>query len=67
MLFFFSMLLLILFLPYQKYATLDIDECTEGTNRCEQNCQNIVGSYYCWCDSGFRLDRNRRDCDGKGY
>ena len=51
----------------QENVTLDINECAEGTDRCEQNCQNTRGSYYCFCDTGFRLARNRYDCDGKWY
>ena len=42
----------------------DIDECTEGIDRCEQNCHNSIGSYACSCFSGFRLDRNGVACNG---
>ena len=42
----------------------DIDECTEGTDRCDQNCHNNVGSYSCTCNSGYRLNINGYGCDG---
>ena len=42
----------------------DIDECTEGTDRCDQNCHNNVGSYTCTCNSGYRLNANGYGCDG---
>lgn len=42
----------------------DIDECTEGTDRCDQNCHNNVGSYTCTCNSGYRLNANGYVCDG---
>ena len=43
---------------------LDIDECTEGTDRCAQNCHNNVGSYTCTCNTGYRLNANGYGCDG---
>lgn len=42
----------------------DIDECSEGSYRCEQHCHNSVGSYACSCDSGFRLDGDGLGCNG---
>lgn len=43
---------------------LDIDECKrKSLNRCAQNCTNTVGSYKCYCKSGFRLNRNGYNCD----
>ena len=48
-----------MFYPFQ-----DIDECTEGTDRCEQNCHNNVGSYTCTCNTGYRLNANGYGCDG---
>ncbi len=44
---------------------VDIDECAEGTDRCEHFCHNNVGSYSCSCRVGFRLNRNGFNCDGK--
>ncbi|KAL3836478.1 hypothetical protein ACJMK2_021910, partial [Sinanodonta woodiana] len=41
----------------------DIDECQTSPNRCNQNCVNTDGSYYCTCNSGFRLDPNTAKCE----
>ncbi|GFO24161.1 fibrillin-1 [Plakobranchus ocellatus] len=35
---------------------LDIDECVENQNQCEQLCENTAGSYGCGCEQGFDLD-----------
>ena len=43
----------------------DIDECTNGMNKCEQQCHNTVGSYQCSCDSGYRLKKDGLTCEGK--
>ena len=43
---------------------LDINECDEGSHNCEHNCTNTVGSFECFCNSGYRLDGNRRNCSG---
>ena len=51
--------LLILFL------LLDIDECAAENGGCDQHCHNTVGSYFCTCDSGWRLDPDRHTCNGK--
>ena len=42
----------------------DVDECSEGIDRCDQNCHNAVGSYACSCDSGYSLDENGVTCNG---
>ncbi|XP_070536985.1 mucin-like protein [Ptychodera flava] len=33
----------------------DIDECDTGTDACEHNCINNIGSYRCYCDRGYEL------------
>ena len=43
----------------------DINECTTGTDQCQQVCRNTIGSYMCDCNSGFVIDANGRTCDGK--
>ena len=44
---------------------LDIDECTEGSRQCTQNCSNTIGSYVCSCNEGFIIDVDRLTCDGE--
>jgi hypothetical protein len=33
----------------------DVDECNQGTSKCQQICVNTVGSYQCKCNAGYRL------------
>ena len=47
------------------YFLIDIDECDEGTSGCTHNCMNIIGSYICSCDLGYRLESDRQTCYGK--
>jgi hypothetical protein len=42
---------------------LDIDECAERTDGCAQTCTNIVGSYSCSCNTGYRLASNKHSCN----
>ena len=44
--------------------TVDIDECAEN-GACDHNCTNTVGSFNCSCNSGYELDDNGRNCNGK--
>ena len=32
---------------------VDIDECERNLASCAQGCDNLVGSFSCYCDSGF--------------
>ena len=53
---------------YSSYTSLilvDIDECDEGIDGCEQICINTVGSYNCSCDPGYDLASNQLNCSGK--
>ena len=43
----------------------DINECSEETHQCTQNCNNTIGSYVCSCNSGFIIDVDGRTCDGE--
>ncbi|XP_045193379.2 uncharacterized protein LOC123549396 [Mercenaria mercenaria] len=40
----------------------DIDECSIK-HECEQNCQNVNGSYNCHCHIGYLLRDDRRTCE----
>ena len=42
----------------------DVDECRDQIDECDQDCENIVGSYLCSCCSGFILDLNGKSCKG---
>ena len=44
---------------------VDINECSEGTDGCAQNCYNTVGSYTCSCTSGYLLASDGHWCAGK--
>ena len=35
---------------------IDINECTTENGGCEQNCQNTIGSYSCYCLTGYLID-----------
>nr|XP_054765691.1 mucin-like protein [Lytechinus pictus] len=41
----------------------DFNECDGVSNDCEQNCENILGSYKCSCDPRFVLNLDQRSCD----
>ncbi|EMP32072.1 Growth arrest-specific protein 6 [Chelonia mydas] len=48
---------------YPKY--LDIDECTVSTGICgEALCKNLISSYACLCDTGYRYDNLSKSCQG---
>ncbi|KAI8519983.1 hypothetical protein Bbelb_032400 [Branchiostoma belcheri] len=34
----------------------DVDECSSGENRCNQECVNTIGGYNCSCEDGYRTD-----------
>ena len=46
------------------FTVSDIDECIDGTHRCDVNaeCNNIQGSYNCSCKDGFH--GNGTNCTG---
>ena len=45
-------------------TTVDINECTEDTDGCAQDCRNTIGSYTCSCITGYRLASDGRGCIG---
>ena len=45
-------------------SQLDIDECLNEVDMCEQNCHNVIGSYTCSCEQGYRL-QDEISCVGK--
>lgn len=57
-------------LPYTAALIMsfaDIDECNPSSgivHGCQMRCKNVPGGYTCYCDKGFTLKANRRDCSG---
>ena len=49
---------------HDQVTVVDIDECSEETDGCEQNCFNTVGSYTCGCNVGYVLVPDGRSCTG---
>ena len=44
---------------------IDIDECSEDRDMCEQLCSNTIGSYTCGCRTGYTLASDRMSCNGR--
>ncbi|KAK7119285.1 hypothetical protein R3I94_021206 [Phoxinus phoxinus] len=40
----------------------DLDECVEELHRCQQVCENTLGSYRCRCSPGFQLSPDGTSC-----
>lgn len=47
---------------FDDFQFTDINECSEGTSGCEQNCDNSDGAFVCSCVSGFQLQVDNRSC-----
>ncbi|GIY41156.1 uncharacterized protein CEXT_747461 [Caerostris extrusa] len=43
-------------------SCLDVDECAESPNICQQTCNNVWGSYQCSCKLGYTLAPDHRSC-----
>ena len=50
---------------YDNFITIDINECSEDNGRCDQICNNTMGSYHCMCSDGFTLDSDNHTCLGQ--
>ena len=46
-------------------SNLDINECHQNNGGCSDFCDNIIGSYYCSCGTGYLLDAAKHNCTGK--
>ena len=42
----------------------DQDECAVNIDGCDQNCHNSIGSFFCSCNNGYRLNVDGKTCDG---
>ena len=47
---------------HKNGVCVDINECQEIRNICQQRCTNLWGSYRCHCQPGFRLSPDDRTC-----
>lgn len=45
-------------------AVPDIDECSEGSSGCTQQCTNTPGSFSCSCRPGYTLTHDQKTCQG---
>ena len=46
------------------FMAIDIDECAENISRCNQECNNTLGSFQCSCQDGYQLGLDERTCTG---
>ena len=45
-------------------SSSDLNECQIGSHSCEQVCNNTLGSHYCLCFDGYRLNDDNYSCTG---
>ena len=43
---------------------IDLDECSLTIDGCNQNCLNTDGSYWCYCNPGYHLMNDLKNCAG---
>ena len=46
------------------YFNVDIDECTNNTDNCNQTFTNTEGSFTCGCNGGYELNSDGTTCNG---
>ena len=44
----------------------DINECETNNGGCTQGCDNTVGGFMCFCNSGLTLQPDGRTCSASG-
>ena len=49
----------------QPSYDLDIDECKKDNGKCEHNCHNYEGGYWCSCKDGYKLKDDLHGCEGR--
>ena len=48
------------------FLLVDINECEEEIDECEEHCYNSIGSYFCNCTGpGYRLHSDGNTCESK--
>ena len=43
---------------------IDLDECQNSLHDCDQKCINMVGTYRCQCHLGYKLQADKKTCEG---
>uniref|UniRef100_A0A3B3CNB0 EGF-like calcium-binding domain-containing protein n=1 Tax=Oryzias melastigma TaxID=30732 RepID=A0A3B3CNB0_ORYME len=43
----------------------DVNECEETNGGCEALCCNTIGSFYCRCPVGQKLNEDAKTCQGQ--
>ena len=43
---------------------IDVIDCVNGSNLCEQICNELVGGYSCSCEDGYELKNDNVSCEG---
>ena len=47
------------------FVITGVDECLNNNGNCSHDCVNTEVSYYCECPTGYILQTNKYDCEGK--
>lgn len=49
------------------YSIADINECSADNGGCQDQCCNTIGSYYCKCQAGQKLEDDGRGRRGNSW
>ena len=50
--------------PYWCVLISDTNECAAIPRICSHFCENLFGSFRCWCPEGYNLSSDNKTCDG---
>lgn len=48
-----------------RFSPSDVNECEETNGGCEALCCNTIGSFYCRCPPGLKLNEDGKTCEGE--
>lgn len=48
-----------------SFLVSDVNECLHNNGGCHHHCCNTLGSFYCRCNPGYKLNSDGRTCSGK--